>query len=277
MTDGPGPPALTPGQFVQSLERGLAVIRSFDAANPEMTLSDVAARSALSRATARRFLLTLVELGYVRTDGKRFALTARVLELGYAYLSSLTLPEIAQPHLETLSATVHESSSASVLDGTDVVYVARVPVKRIMTVSITLGTRLPAFATAMGRAILGHLDDAKRERTLERVVLRPFTERTIVSMPALRAELERVRRQGWAVVDQELELGLRSLAVPIRDSAGHPLAAINVTGVADTLGAEALPAPDVAAQRMVRVCLPHLLDAAAAIERDLRAAVALSP
>jgi IclR family pca regulon transcriptional regulator len=272
MTDGPGPPALTPGQFVQSLERGLAVIRSFDAANPEMTLSDVAARSALSRATARRFLLTLVELGYVRTDGKRFALTARVLELGYAYLSSLTLPEIAQPHLETLSATVHESSSASVLDGTDVVYVARVPVKRIMTVSITLGTRLPAFATAMGRAILGHLDDAKRERTLERVVLRPFTERTIVSMPALRAELERVRRQGWAVVDQELELGLRSLAVPIRDSAGHPLAAINVTGVADTLGAEALPAPDVAAQRMVRVCLPHLLDAAAAIERDLRAA-----
>jgi IclR family pca regulon transcriptional regulator len=168
MTDGPGPPALTPGQFVQSLERGLAVIRSFDAANPEMTLSDVAARSALSRATARRFLLTLVELGYVRTDGKRFALTARVLELGYAYLSSLTLPEIAQPHLETLSATVHESSSASVLDGTDVVYVARVPVKRIMTVSITLGTRLPAFATAMGRAILGHLDDAKRERTLER-------------------------------------------------------------------------------------------------------------
>jgi IclR family pca regulon transcriptional regulator len=272
MTDGPGTPALTPGQFVQSLERGLAVIRSFDAANPEMTLSDVAARSALSRATARRFLLTLVELGYVRTDGKRFALTARVLELGYAYLSSLTLPEIAQPHLETLSATVHESSSASVLDGTDVVYVARVPVKRIMTVSITLGTRLPAFATAMGRAILGHLDDAKRERTLERVVLRPFTERTIVSMPALRAELERVRRQGWAVVDQELELGLRSLAVPIRDSAGHPLAAINVTGVADTLGAEALPAPDVAAQRMVRVCLPHLLDAAAAIERDLRAA-----
>jgi IclR family pca regulon transcriptional regulator len=250
----------TSGQFVQSLARGLAVIRTFDAANPVMTLSDVAARSALSRATARRFLLTLVELGYVRTDGKRFALTARVLELGYNYLSSLSLPEIAQPHLEALSATVHESTSASVLDDTDVVYVARVPVKRIVTVSINLGTRLPVYATSMGRAILAHLDEEDRERTLERVVLRPFTERTIVSIPDLRAELDRIRDQGWAVVDQELEVGLRSLAVPVCDAAGRPVAAINVTGLAEGVTSDSI----------VSEYLPHLLGTATAIERDLR-------
>ena len=135
--------------FVQSLERGLAVIRAFDADHPQLTLSEVARATGLTRAAARRFLLTLVELGYVRTDGRLFALRPRVLELGYAYLSSLSLPEVALPHLEALVAEVHESSSLSVLDGEDVVYVARVPTKRIMTVAISVGTHFPAYATSM--------------------------------------------------------------------------------------------------------------------------------
>src|SRR5690606_6192710 len=140
--------------FVRSLERGLAVIRAFDAEHPELTLSEVARICDLTRATARRFLLTLVDLGYVRTDGRRFSLTPRVLELGYAYLSSVSLPEIAEPHLELLVAQVRESASLCVLDGEDIVYLCRVPTSRIMTVSINVGTRLPAFATSMGRVLL---------------------------------------------------------------------------------------------------------------------------
>ena len=140
--------------FVQSLERGLAVIRAFDEHNVELTLSDVARSTGLTRAAARRFLLTLADLGYVRTDGRWFSLSPRVLELGYAYLSSLSLPEVAEPHMERLVAEVHESSSVSVLDGEDIVYVARVPTSRIMTVSINVGTRFPAYATSMGRVLL---------------------------------------------------------------------------------------------------------------------------
>src|SRR6476469_6668223 len=145
--------------FVQSLERGLAVIRAFDTEHPELTLSDVARETGLTRAAARRFLLTLADLGYVRSDGRLFALTARVLELGYAYLSALSLPEIAEPHLEALVADVRESSSLSVLDGDDIVYVARVPTSRIMRVAINVGTRFPAYATSMGRVQLAGLSD----------------------------------------------------------------------------------------------------------------------
>src|SRR3974377_992893 len=140
------------GDFVQSLERGLSVIRAFDAEHPKLTLSEVAASTGLSRAAARRFLRTLVHLGYMRSDGSRFALRPKILDLGYAYLSSLTLPEVAMPHLEQLVEQVHESSSVSELDGDDVVYIARVPTKRIMTVTISVGTRFPAYATPMGRA-----------------------------------------------------------------------------------------------------------------------------
>src|ERR1044072_7243904 len=145
--------------FVQSLEPGLAVIRALDADTPELTLSEVARETGLTRAAARRFLLTLADLGYVRSDGRQFALTARVLELGYAYLSALSLPAIADPHLEALAADVRESSSLSVLDGDDIVYVARVPTSRIMRVAINVGTRFPAYATSMGRVQLAGLSD----------------------------------------------------------------------------------------------------------------------
>ncbi|MEQ1737237.1 MAG: helix-turn-helix domain-containing protein, partial [Rhodoglobus sp.] len=142
------------GQYVQSFARGLAVIRAFDGDNPRMTLSELAARAELTRATTRRFLLTLVQLGYVTTDGKWFELTPHVLELGFSYLSGLSIPEVAQPHLERLSRQLEESTSASVLDGDSIVYIARVPTRRIMNVSITIGTRFPAHITSMGRVLL---------------------------------------------------------------------------------------------------------------------------
>jgi IclR family pca regulon transcriptional regulator len=190
------------GQYVQSLARGLSVIRAFDADHPAMTLSDIARSTGLTRATSRRFLLTLVELGYVRTDGRLFALNARVLDLGFSYLSALSLPEIAQPHLEILAASIHESTSASVLDGMDIVYVARVPTRRIMSVRISIGTRFPAYATSMGRVLLAGLPPADLEEHLAALSLEGLTAHTLTSASALVRELHRVRDQGWAIVDR---------------------------------------------------------------------------
>jgi IclR family transcriptional regulator, pca regulon regulatory protein len=245
--------------FVQSLERGLAVIRAFDHEHPQLTLSEVAAETGVTRAVARRFLLTLAELGYVRTDGRFFSLTAKVLELGYAYLSSLSLPEVAESHLEALVAEVNESSSVSVMDGHDVVYVARVPVSRIMTVSISVGTRFPAYATSMGRVLLAGMSAEQLDEYLASVRLERLTARTVSSAAALRTELAKVRSQGWSLVNQELEEGLRALAVPIRDRTGKVVAAVNVSAHASRTSLEA----------MRRDLLPPLLKAAASIEADL--------
>jgi IclR family pca regulon transcriptional regulator len=245
--------------FVQSLERGLAVIRAFGAEDPELTLSDVARRTGLTRAAARRFLLTLTDLGYVRTDGKQFALTPRVLELGYAYLSSLTLPEVAEPHLERLAAELRESSSVSVLDGDEIVYVGRVPTTRIMRVSINVGTRFPAYATSMGRVLLAALPTDQLDAYLARAELRPLTPRAIDNADDLQAELQRIRKQGWALVDQELEEGLRSIAAPIRDAGGRTIAAVNVSAHASRVTADDIK----------HTLLPPLLQAAQRIETDL--------
>jgi IclR family pca regulon transcriptional regulator len=246
--------------FVQSLERGLAVIRAFGSEDPELTLSDVARRTGLTRAAARRFLLTLADLGYVRFDGRLFALTPRVLELGYSYLSSLTLPEVAEPHLERLAAEVRESSSVSVLDGDEIVYVGRVPTSRIMRVSINVGTRFPAYATSMGRVLLAALPDGELEAYLGRADIRPLTPRAIASPEKLRAELGRIRSQGWALVDQELEEGLRSIAVPIHGRDGRVVAAVNVSAHAARSTKEAIR----------RDLLPPLQATAERIEADLR-------
>ncbi|SDN35183.1 transcriptional regulator, IclR family [Streptomyces sp. cf386] len=246
--------------FVKSFERGLAVIRSFDAEHPARTLSEVAQTCDLTRAAARRLLLTLADLGYVHQDGRLFRLTPRVLELGYSYLSSYTLPQIAEPHLEQLVAQVRESSSLCVLDGDDIVYVARVPTRRIMTASITVGTRFPAYVTSVGRVILAHLPDEEVEVRLTRAELKPLTGRTLTSPDALRAELRRVRRQGYAVVDQELEEGLRSVAAPVRDRGGEVVAAVNI----------AVHAGRNSVDSVRRDLLPHLLATVAGIEADLR-------
>ena len=213
---------------MQSLERGLSVIRSFDAENARLTLAEVAQRTGLTRATARRLLLTLEDLGYVSSNGRHFSLTPRVLDIGYAYLSSLNIEQIAQPYLEALSDRVNESVSVTVLDGADIIYVARVPTKRIMTISLGLGSRLPAYCTSMGRVLLAELSPAELAAIVpER--LEPHTEHTITDRAALERVLTDVRRQGWALVDEELEVGLRSLAAPLRDASGRAVAAMNVS------------------------------------------------
>jgi IclR family transcriptional regulator, pca regulon regulatory protein len=245
--------------FVQSLERGLAVIRAFDAEHRELRLSEVAAATGLTRAAARRFLLTLVELGYVRLADGRFSLRARVLDLGYAYLASLSFAEIAQPHMEALVHELSESSSISVLDDTDIVYVVRVPTRRIMTITLAVGTRLPAYATSMGRVLLAALPPQELDERLSRIKPRKLTPHTITAKSALRKEIERVTREGYAMVDQELEEGLRSAAVPIRDAAGH-VAALNISVHASRADMRTLRGR----------YLPRVLEAAAAIESDIR-------
>lgn len=249
---------------VQSLERGLAVIRTFGAENPRLRLSDVARATGLTRAAARRFLLTLVGLGYVRQDGATFSLRPRVLELGYAYLSALSLPEVAQPHMEALVAEVNESSSVAVLDDLEIVYVARVPTRRIMTITIAVGTRLPAYATSMGRVLLAGLEEEALSDRLDRIRIERLTERTVSDVKALRARIEEAREAGWAAVDQELEQGVRSAAVPIRDATRAVTAALNVSVHATRMTMPSLR----------REVVPRLLQTTAQIEADLRATAA---
>jgi IclR family transcriptional regulator, pca regulon regulatory protein len=247
-------------EFVQSLERGLAVIRAFDADHAELGLSDVARVTGLTRATARRFLLTLVQLGYVRQEGSRFSLRPRVLELGFSYLSALSLPEVAQPHMESLVAQVNESSSIAVLDDTEIIYVVRVPTTQIMSITIAVGTRLPAYPTSMGRVLLAALDPDSLDERLARMELVPLTTATVTDAAALRRVVARVRQEGWAMVDQELEQGVRSVAVPIRGSDGAVAAALNVSVHASRMTMAGLR----------RDVLPRLLRTATAIEAELR-------
>jgi IclR family pca regulon transcriptional regulator len=246
--------------FVQSLSRGLDVITVFGPDRQNMTLSDVARLTGLTRATARRFLLTLVELGYMRTDGKLFSLTPHVLNLGFSYLSGLSITEVAQPHVQDLASIVHESSSVAVLDGDDIVYVVRVPTKRIMAVAISVGTRFPAYATSMGRVLLASLSPDQLDAYLQRVELVPLTRFTLTDTARLRRLLDQVRTDGFVITDQELEEGLRSTAVPIRDANGNVIAAINLSAQATR----------VSSAQMRDELLPHLLETARRIEIDLR-------
>lgn len=252
--------------FLQSLARGLAVLASLDVAGGR-TLAEVAQATGLPRATARRSLLSLKQLGYVEVDGRRFRPLPRVLELGYAHLSGLSVTQIVQPHLERLVEEVHESASMTVLDGDDIRYIARVPTYRIMSVDITVGTRFPAYATSMGRVLLAGLDEAERMERLTRADLRPLTRRTVTDPEVLAQILRDTATDGYALVDEELDEGLRSLAVPVRDAASAVVAAINLsthTGlgtVADTRAA----------------LLPALRRTAAHIETDLRAVSARTP
>ncbi|HTA01096.1 MAG TPA: IclR family transcriptional regulator C-terminal domain-containing protein [Streptosporangiaceae bacterium] len=253
-----GPPRNS--DFVQSLDRGLAVIKAFGPDRERLSLSEVARATGLTRAATRRFLLTLVKLGYVRNDGREFSLRPRVLELGYAYLSGLGMPEVAAPHLEELVAQVRESSSISVLDSQHIVYVARVPTKRIMTVSISVGTRFPAYATSMGRVLLAGLSEDDLSRYLAEADLAPITGRTVTDPDRLREILRDVAKQGYAIVDQELEEGLRAVAAPIHGAGGAVTAAINLSAHASRISMSA----------MRTELLPHLLQTASRIESDLR-------
>ena len=260
--------------FVVSLARGIEIIRAFASADATaslapsnfrladaLTLSEVAVRTGLARAVVRRFLYTLAELGYVTTDGKYFRLTAKILDLGFAYLSSFSLPKIAERFLEEVTQETKESSSASVLDGHEIVYVARVQTRRIMSISLGIGSRLPAVCTSMGRVLLAHLPAEELDRYLKNAEFTRFTERTICDAESLRKELATVSRQGFALVDQELELGLRSLAVPVFAGGGKVVAAINIgTQAARTpkneLNQRLLPVLRKAAKN-ISACLGH--------------------
>jgi IclR family transcriptional regulator, pca regulon regulatory protein len=247
--------------FVRSLARGLDVIKAFGPDNPQMTLSEVARATGLTRAAARRFLITLAELGYVRCDGRDFSLRPKVLELGYAYLTGLSLNEVAAPHLEDLVAHTRESSSVAVLDGEEIVYVARVATKRIMTASISVGTRFPAYATSMGRVLLAYLPDDQLGTYLNNAHLELITKRTLTDAERLRELLRSVRAQGYAMTDQELEEGLRSAAVPLRDASGVVVAAMNVS----------VHASRVTMDELRRNLVPQLMATGRLIETDLAA------
>ena len=215
--------------YIQSLARGLQVLRAFNRERPRSTLSEIAAHIRLSRAVARRGLLTLQHLGYVALQGRHFFLTPRVLELGYSYLSSLDLTELAQEAMEQLSQRVGESCSMAVLDGSDIVYVVRVPVRRLMSVALGVGARLPAFAASMGRVLLADKSDHELAAWLRDNTFRPITAHTLYKTRMLKAEIVRVRRQGYAFVSQELEPGLCSIAVPVRSATGQVVCGLNVS------------------------------------------------
>ncbi|MDI4639119.1 MULTISPECIES: IclR family transcriptional regulator domain-containing protein [Halomonadaceae] len=223
---------LTPDDrdFVTALASGLEVIQAFDAETPRMTLSEVAAKTDMNRARARRFLLTLHALGYVRKQQRHFELTPKVLQLGYSYLSANQYRSVIQQYLEDITSEIGESSSLGVLNGDEVIYVCRSSARhRLMAITLSVGTRLPAAYTSMGRVLLAQLPDDELEDYLERVTLRAHTERSIVDKAQLRNCLEQVRQLGYSIVDQELDPGLRSLAVPAHDANGKLLGAINVS------------------------------------------------
>ncbi|MEJ8848854.1 IclR family transcriptional regulator [Variovorax rhizosphaerae] len=245
--------------YVQSFARGLEVIRSFSARAPRQTLSEVAAASGLTRAGARRILLTLQTLGYVESDGKHFALTPRILDLGFAYLSSMPIWNRAEPVMEALVQEVQESCSAAVLDATDIIYVMRVPTHKIMSISLGVGSRLPAYCTSMGRLLLAELGDDELRARLEASAPQPLTKHTVTDIDALLAKVAQARRQRWCLVNQELEEGLVSIAAPIVNRAGRAVAALNISGQANRTSAKV----------MQDTMLPALLEAARKISRML--------
>jgi IclR family pca regulon transcriptional regulator len=244
--------------FVEALARGLDVLRSFDARRPRMSLSEMAARTDLARPTARRLLLTLQELGYVRQTGGQFELTPRVLDLGMSYIGALGLWEIARPHLEKLVASTGESSSMAQLDGSDIIYLARVAVPKIISLRVDIGTRFPALVTSQGKVLLAALDDDALAGVIaqpSRAGLPPFAMRTIDD---IEQDLREVRARGWALADEELAPGVRSVAVPVRDGTGGVRAAMNVT----------VHAAETSLETLIDEYLPKLLRTAGEVSAD---------
>lgn len=250
---------------MKSLDRGLAVICAFGPENPRMTVSDVAELTGITRAASRRFLLTLTNLGYLSTDGRSFAMMPRVLELGYSYLSSLTLPELARPYMAELAKQISEGVSISVLDGVDTVNVGRVDATGLVRVSIPVGMRLPAHCNSMGRVLLAALSREQLDEYFAKAVIEPHTPRTVTDPAKLRRILAEVREQRFALVNQELEKGLIALAVPLHNVGSNVVAAMNVSTHPYRIDPDAVS----------REFLPPLRAAARRIEGALRAALPL--
>ena len=244
--------------FIEALARGLDVLRCFRPGQSEMTLSEVAAATTLARPTVRRILLTLQELGYVRPSGRGFALTPRVLELGMAYIGSQGLWEIARPHMERLVARTGESSSMAQLDGSDIVYVSRVAVPKIISIAVTIGTRFPAVATSQGRVLLAALAPDELRETLAQPGRSGVTPRHQPGPDELERTLREVRARGWALADEDLAPGIRSVAVPVRDGGGRVIAAMNVT----------VHAAETSVETLTEHHLPLLLQTAGAVSAD---------
>ncbi len=245
--------------FMTSLARGLHVIRAFAGVDRRLTIADVSRATGLTRAVVRRCLYTLKELGYAGTDGRMYFLQPRILNLGYSYLSTAPVPIAAQPVLEEMSETLGEASSVAVLDDGAVVYVGRAATKRIMSVTLGVGSRLPAYCTALGRVLLAHLTDEQVGIELSKVDWTQHTKHTVTSRSRLEELLVEVRQDGYAINDQELEIGLRSIAVPVRNVVGTVVAAMNVSSQASR----------VSRRELVERCLPILRNAADKLSSQL--------
>lgn len=244
---------------IDSVEKALRVLMTFSAEHPALTVSEAAELTGLTRATARRVLLTLARLGFAHADDRRFRLNPRVLRLGYGYLSSQPWWEHAQPHMRTLANRLDESCSMAVLDGPDIVYVARVPSTRSMSITLTTGSRLPAYPTSMGRVLLAALPREELDAYLSEVELVALTEHTVTDEARLRAELDAVRDRGYAMIDGEREIGVRSAAAPVRTRSGAVLAALNVS----------VNAARISVEDLTDRCVPALLETARAISADV--------
>ncbi|MGW1682217.1 IclR family transcriptional regulator domain-containing protein [Saccharopolyspora sp. NPDC002376] len=230
----------TDRDYIQSIERGFTVLLAFDAERPNPTLAEIATATGLSRPAVRRILITLQRLGYVRSAGSRWALTPRVLSIGQHYSASNAMADLAQPHLMELAEQTQESASLAALDGAEIVYIGRVPVRRIMSINVSLGTRVPAHATSMGRVLLAWASPLEVEHAIKESGLKAYTPRTITDQAVFREELRKVRQQGWAIVSGELEEGLLSVAAPVRDQAGTVVAALASSTSAGRSNAEQL-------------------------------------
>lgn len=245
--------------FIQSLERGLIVIQAFSNEYPTLTVSEAAKLTSLSRPAVRRILLTLENLGFATSEDGHFSLTARVLSLGYSYISSKSLWETAQPHMQKLVNQTGESTSISVLDGSDIIYVVRILTKRIMTISLDVGSRLPAYATSMGQVLLAHLNKDELDHYFTTTNLEALTNKTVIDKKQLKERLAQIHEQGWAFAEQLLEEDLSSLAAPIRNYEGKVIAAINISSHANRID-----------EKIVKeVLLPLLIHTADEISKDL--------
>jgi IclR family transcriptional regulator, pca regulon regulatory protein len=258
-TSTPPKPGPQKRDLIAGLEKGLAVISAFDQDRPRLTMTEVASLCGLTRAAARRYLITLEYLGYVTSDRKMYALTPKVLRLGQSYMHSARLPRIVQPELHKLAYGLKEASSAGVLEGADVICIAATSAGRVVSSTLQPGTRVPAYCTANGRVLLSSLPQADLDAWIAKQTFAPLTPSTITNPDRLRAEIARARQQGYATVDQELELGLRTISVPLKSYRGEVLAAMNIS----------VHAARVSMDQLVNDCLPALLQAQASLRTVL--------
>jgi IclR family pca regulon transcriptional regulator len=246
--------------FLKTLSRGLTLIKSFDKENPKMTLSEVATRNSMSRASARRFVLTLESLGYLLRVGDYFQLTANILDIGHHFLENLNFIEIITPFMREVSHILGKACSASILNGTDIVYVARIPSQQqILSVNLNIGSHLPAYCTSMGRILLADLSDEELEDYFRKAQLKSYTDRTVIDTEKLRQIILKVKKDGYSLVNQELEKSLRAIAVPVRNSSGRVICSINV----------GIPVGQVKLSEITSDYLPVLIAAADKSEKGL--------